>query len=104
MQSLMSKGTSRGGMAHRQEAVTQPISKASISSFAYQGTNAHCIFGKSSQEVQDISAPLMPFERKRFWFQVILILIHSQLFQHHFYQTQNSTLIIISPSLEILVS
>lgn len=70
LQSLVNKKTVRRAIAQRQIGVTQTISKASVSSFAYQGTNAHCILGKQAHQIPDISAQLVPFVRKRYWFQV----------------------------------
>jgi acyl transferase domain-containing protein len=44
--------------------------KASVSSFAYQGTNAHCILGKFTQETTPVAAAIAPWQNRRFWFQV----------------------------------
>ena len=55
---------------HRQSSVSRPASKASVSSFAYQGTNAHCILGTFAGEAATIVAPQAPWQNRSFWFQV----------------------------------
>ncbi len=57
---------------HRQCAALRPASKASVSSFAYQGTNAHCVLGRAGQNTTAVAVPAAPWQNRRFWFQVCI--------------------------------
>ena len=73
VQSFQSKGTSRSATVHRQPGLAHSCGRAAVSSFAYQGTNAHCILGTDAADeaAPDPAAAVAEWERRRFWFQVL---------------------------------
>ena len=75
LQSIHSKGTSRSATVHRQPGLAHSCGRAAVSSFAYQGTNAHCILGSdaATEAAPDTAAAIAEWERRRFWFQVCLL-------------------------------
>lgn len=74
LQGYASKGTARGWQVRRAASAmpTRDGARAGVSSFAYQGTNSHAIVGGACAFPARVDLRQRQWQRRRFWFQVLL--------------------------------